>query len=308
MSYHRKSQQKALRGAVGTVQRAADLDVEVPRCTRELGFSSHSSSAGTCIVPPMSWVPAGSFVMGSDRTVDPKAYRDETPQHEARTIAFCMGTYPVTVAEYALAVQQGVAAEPRDFKGITWRGQLRSPDHPVTSISWVDAVAYCLWLGELMGAQCRLATEAEWEKAARGTDGHVYPWGMDWDRELANTPDGGPGRTVAIGDYPDAASPYGVHDMIGNVWEWCNSIYRPYPYSAEDGREEFSLNDTRVLRGSAWYCVPYNARAACRGLGYSGLYLGGGFRVVFPGLSAPPPSSVGSVGSIDIAADGGKEP
>ena len=137
MSYHRKSQQKALRGAVGTVQRAADLDVEVPRCTRELGFSSHSSSAGTCIVPPMSWVPAGSFVMGSDRTVDPKAYRDETPQHEARTIAFCMGTYPVTVAEYALAVQQGVAAEPRDFKGITWRGQLRSPDHPVTSISWL---------------------------------------------------------------------------------------------------------------------------------------------------------------------------
>lgn len=263
------------------------LEPVVPAVLADLGFRGCCSGSGACIVPPVSRVPAGSFLMGSDRDADPKAYRDETPQHEASTIEFCLAVYPVTVAEYDLAVRQGVIGAPPEFKGVSWERQLSRPDHPVTSISWVEAVTYCTWLGQVTGTSCRLPTEAEWEKAARGPDGRIYPWGMEWDRDLANTPDGGLGQTAPVGFYPDAASPYGIQDLVGNVWEWCNSLYRPYPYTPFDGREEFCTAGTRVLRGSAWYCVPYNARAACRGLGYSGLYLGGGFRLLFPGPTWP---------------------
>ena len=266
----------------------AGRGVVVPASLRELGFRTPASSGTQFIAPPVSLVPAGPFTMGSDRTLDPKVYKDETPQHRVSTIAFWMSKYPVTVAEYELAVRQKVVGPPREFKGISWHRQLAHPDHPVTSVAWVEAVTYCVWLGEMTGAPCRLPTEAEWEKAARGTDGRIYPWGMIWDPELANTPDGGVAGTAAVGSYPDAANPYGLHDMVGNVWEWCNSIYRPYPYRPDDGREEFGVADTRVLRGSAWYCVPRNARTACRGLGHLGLYLGGGFRALFPAPSAAP--------------------
>jgi formylglycine-generating enzyme required for sulfatase activity len=275
-------------GGRNAIASRGERDAAVPLSLHHLGFRAQASAGTLFIAPPVSLVPAGPFTMGSDRTLDPKAYRDETPQHQASTIAFWMGNYPVTVAEYEYAVQAEVVGPPREFKGISWHSQLAHRDYPVTSVSWFEAVTYCLWLGEMVGAPCRLPTEAEWEKAARGTDGRIYPWGMTWDRDLANTPDGGLGRIAAVASYPDAVSPYGLHDMVGNVWEWCNSIYRPYPYRPEDGREEFGVADTRVLRGSAWYCVPYNARTTCRGLGPSGLYLGGGFRVLFPARSADP--------------------
>jgi formylglycine-generating enzyme required for sulfatase activity len=255
----------------------------IPHHLQQLGFRMWlTQDKVEFILPPCCFVPSGPFLMGSDSTIDVLAYKDEIPQQLVTTDAFQIGKYPVTVAEYACAVQQKIVPEPKEFKGVTWRDQLCRPDWPATSVFWIHAAIYCAWLSEVMRISCRLPTEAEWEKAARGTDGRIYPWGNQWDPGLTNTPEEGFGTLAPIGEYPEGISPYGLHDMVGNVWEWCHSIYRPYPYDPNDGRETLSVGDDRVMRGGAWYCVPYNARTTCRGIGYSGQYLGGGFRILFP--------------------------
>ncbi|GHH95396.1 formylglycine-generating enzyme family protein [Streptomyces capillispiralis] len=252
----------------------------LPVYLQELGFSVQASCGA--VTPPTVHVPHGSFSMGSDPQRDRAAYTDECPAHIANTVDIEFGVFPVTVAEYAVAVSDGAVPRPYTFRGVTWDDQLAKPALPVTSVSWFHAVTYSVWLSERLERPCRLPTEAEWEKAARGTDARIYPWGDTWDPQLVNTPDGGLGKAAEIGLYPAGVSPYGAHDMVGNVWEWCSSMPLPYPYDASDGRENLYRICDRVMRGGAWYCAPYNSRAACRGFGYSGMYLGGGFRLVFP--------------------------
>jgi formylglycine-generating enzyme required for sulfatase activity len=149
---------------------------------------------------------------------------------------------------------------------VDWAAQQQRPDHPVVCVSWQDALAYVRWLGQVTGQPWRLPTEAEWEKAARGTDGRIYPWGNQWDETRANTTDGGAKTTTPIGAYAERgdASPYGVHDQAGNVWEWCSSLYQSYPYTAHDGRENLDSTGNRVLRGGSWGSGPWGARAAYR--------------------------------------------
>jgi formylglycine-generating enzyme required for sulfatase activity len=148
---------------------------------------------------------------------------------------------------------------------LTWAQQRKGRlDHPVVNVSWHDVVAYTQWLAEQTGQPWRLPSEAEWEKAARGTDGRLYPWGDAFDANRCNTSEGNKGTTTPVDSFPDGASPYGALDMAGNVWEWTSTIFKPYPYSATDGRERAESPENRVQRGGSWGYVARYARAACR--------------------------------------------
>ncbi len=220
-----------------------------------LGFVGKIYGTVKVIIPPVVSVPSGPFLMGSDPAKDSQAFSDEQPQ-ESITIAsgYQIGQYHVTVAEFDLAVQADAVNQPPDNSGITWQTQLGQLDHPVVSVSWFDVVKYCQWLAQVTGDPWRLPTEAEWEKAARGTDGQIYPWGDQWDNTRANTTDGGPGTTTPVGVYANAgdASPYGCHDMAGNAWQWCSSLYLPYPYDPSKSEKNSDTSSVRVLRGGSW--------------------------------------------------------
>ena len=132
-------------------------------------------------------------------------------------------------------------------------------DHPVVNVSWRDAIAFCQW------ASVRLPSEAEWEKAARGTDRRVFPWGdNDPTKESCNF-NGNVNDTTPVGRYPKDASPYGVHDMAGNVLEWTNSLNRLYPYDLDDGREDPEKSGSRTVRGGSWRDFAQVVRCAYRG-------------------------------------------
>ena len=192
------------------------------------------------------WVPGGPFLMGSDQEKDPEAYDDEFPQHQVTLPGYWIGRTPVTVAQYRAFVEESSYAS-------TSKESLEGPpDHPVTDVTWHDALAYCRWLDEHTGLPVMLPSEAEWEKAARGTDGCIYPWGNQAPAQSLCNNEGG---TTPVGRYsPQGNSPYGCVDMTGNVWEWTRSLCRDYPYDSEDGREDLEAGDDvlRVLRGGAF--------------------------------------------------------
>lgn len=231
----------------------------IPQRLWDLGFRGMYFPDGTeLIVPPVCDVPAETFLMGSDPSKDTEAFESEQPQRSVTLAAFQIAKFPVTVAEYACFVRAGFG-EPTG-----WEWMLRELDHPVVNVSWHDATAYARWLAERSGQPWRLPCEAEWEKAARGTDGRIYPWGDIWDQSCANTDDGGTEGTTSVGTYPSGASPYGALDMAGNVFEWTSSLYEPYPYDASDGRERRDSDAHRVRRGGSWYTEDIESRAAYR--------------------------------------------
>ena len=193
-------------------------------------------------------VPAGEFLMGaadSDRSANPNA----KPQHSVYLDEFWIDQTEVTNAQYQRCVQAGKCSAPRLTDSRTrssYYGDARFDNYPVIYVKWNDATAYCAWAGK------RLPTEAEWEKAARGTDGRVYPWGDEWDYSKANI---GGGDTTAVGSYPAGASPYGALDMAGNVYEFVadwfdGSYYKDSPSRNPTGPS--SPTDRRVLRGGSW--------------------------------------------------------
>jgi len=157
---------------------------------------------------PMVWVPPGPFLMGSDKGRDPQAYDDELPQHRVMLPGYWIGRYPVTVAQFRAFVEAS-GYQPKDSDS------LNGPDnHPVVYVTWHDALPFCRWLSERTGLPVTLPSEAEWEKAARGTDGRIYPWGNGPPDESRCNFAGG--RTTPVGRYsPKGDSPYGCVDMAG---------------------------------------------------------------------------------------------
>ncbi len=212
--------------------------------------------------PELIHIPAGEFLMGSNPEKDKGAYPDEQPQHTLHLPDYFIAKTPVTNAQYAAFVEATNHRVPSRWEGGKPPGG--KEDHPVVYVNWYDTMAYCQWLAQTTGQAYRLPSEAEWEKAARGTDGRIYPWGNEWDRDLYDSAEGGPGDTKPVGAYPGRASPYGVLDMVGNVWEWTLSAYKGYPYDPEDGREDPEARGTRVLRGCAFSNIDWLARCASR--------------------------------------------
>jgi len=235
---------------------------------------------GGCAARPTGWtapkdgsvlvyVPPGPFRMGCD-----VGEVDERPVHEVALPGYWIGVTPVSNAQFARFLNES---------GYRWKGPFSRPAEvvrrggayepaagrerfPVCGVSWQDARAYVSWAG------LRLPTEAEWEKAARGTDGRTYPWGNAWEERRANAaaaPLGGPEfaqapRTSPLDAHPEGRSPYGCLDMAGNVWEHTASLYVRYPYNPADGRENPEGDGPRVIRGGAWNIGADYARTSNR--------------------------------------------
>jgi formylglycine-generating enzyme required for sulfatase activity len=207
-------------------------------------------------------VPAGEFRMGSAAARDEDVI-DAQPQHTLELPEFYIGKYPVTNAQYAAFVQAIGHRAPRHWEN----GKVPSgkEDHPVVYVSWDDAVVFCGWLSRETGKDFLLPSEAEWEKAARGADGRIYPWGdkpptADLCNLGENIKD-----TTPVGRYsPAGDSPYGCADMAGNVSEWTRSLNKGYPYDPEDGREDLKARGVRVLRGGSFDLTASLVRCAFR--------------------------------------------
>ena len=238
-------------------------------------------------------IPRGKFLMGS-RQDDPQAFDNERPQHILDiSYDYWIGRFPVTNEQFATFVHaesHRTTAETEGYgriwslemkqwvkiSGADWRHPTGPKsdidgigDHPVVQVSWFDALAYCRWSNRLYGRELPhglafcLPGENEWEKAARGEKGNVWPWGDEWQSRRCNSLEAGPGFTTPAGAYsPDGDSPYGAANMAGNVWEWTRSLWGPnadipafkYPYDRSDGREnpDAALDILRVLRGGSF--------------------------------------------------------
>jgi formylglycine-generating enzyme required for sulfatase activity len=268
-----------------------------PTPTPTLGAVAPRTRAADGMV--MVYVPGGTFQMGStDEEVDDALqlcnqyygdcqrswFEDEQPAHLVTLDSFWIDRTEVTNAQYRQCVDDGDCPEP----GCWDDSNYNAPDRPVVCVSWNDAVAYCEWAGG------RLPTEAEWEYAARGPNGNIFPWGDTFDGARLNFCDAnctadwkatdyddGYPYTAPVGSYENGASWVGALDMAGNVWEWTSSLYQAYPYRVDDGREDLSSSDSRVLRGGSWGSVANDVRSASR-LNYTPVYRNGniGFRCV----------------------------
>ena len=191
----------------------------------------------------MAQVPAGEFIMGSNERWD-----DEAPEHISTTDAFYIDLNEVTNADYKIFVKATKRTHPFHWP----EGHLpkNKENHPVIYVSWFDANDYCSWAGK------RLPTEQEWEKAARGEEGLIYPWGNEWSLDKSNNPYKNSTGTEPVGSYPKGRSPYGLNDISGNVWEWVDSYYLPHPENPVT-RAEYG-EDKRVLKGGSWFdCLSY---------------------------------------------------
>ena len=240
-----------------------------------------SDAAAEWINDSFTWIaiPGGPFWMGSNPRDAAPPFANELPQEQIALPTFCISRVPITNRQY----QRFVSATQHPAPGHWMNGQPApgTEEFPVTYVSWHDAQAFCAWAG------VRLPSEAEWEKAARGEDGRWWPWGdglPDQTRCHFNGQSQGvapAGQSVLpVGRFPLGASVYGVLDLAGNVWEWTNSLLRPYPYQPNDGRESATKPGPRVVRGGSYNHDLRQIRCAARdgmAAGVRDVYIG--FRV-----------------------------
>lgn len=246
-----------------------------------LGGSQEFPHAKSCLQDPhQAYVPAGEFWIGSTREDREHAYRldkevtraygwyEKETRRRAKTGNFCIDRYPVTNAQYKAFIdetrhpepfispesyqRQGFLVHPYEkVKEFLWKNRsfpAGHKDHPVVLVNLDDATSYCAWVGIKMKRRYRLPSEAEWEKAARGTDGGFFPWGDEWNPDYLNSGDRF-GSTTPVSRFPQGRSPYGLYDMVGNVFEWTATPWDEKSY---------------VVKGCSWDDLPGTCRAAMR--------------------------------------------
>ena len=254
-------------------------------------------------LPAIAWQPvdAGPFLMGSDKRKDSRAYDDELRQFTCTLIRqpYRISRYPITVAQYQAFIDaQGYDREDLwTQSGWQWRRQKRvsgprqfaevfqTPNHPQVGVSWYEATAFCTWLSRELGQPVRLPSEAEWERAARHTDGRSYPWGDAFDQTACNNGFLNLGSSSSVGIFPTGDSVCGTADMSGNVWEWtATKAGGNYQNYAPDDYPEGSAS--RPLRGGSFDLNGvYLVRCACRyRTSPDSMGSNVGFRVVSPGF------------------------
>lgn len=234
-------------------------------------------------------IPAGEFLMGSDPAIDSHAGDAERPQHRVYLPDFYIAQAPVTNAQFETFVEKTgyrTTAEKEGFgwawtgvgwdqvQGADWRhprgpetGIAEKAAHPVVQVSWHDAVAFCQWLSKVTGRAFRLPTEAEWEKAARGATGRLFPWGDEPPTDKLCNFNMNARDTTPVGAYPPGATPdFGILDLAGNVWEWCSDWYDAsyYLHAPERSPTGPTTGQGRALRGGSWHNRQRYVRAAVR--------------------------------------------
>ena len=226
--------------------------------------------------PQMVTIPAGIFLMGtSDDQIavmienetwaeewrESDLFQVEQPQHKVNLPEFEIGLYPVSNLEYFSFIYNTGHRVPKYWTGFHYDSG--EANFPVAGVSKSDAIEYCSWLSGILKKSYRLPTEAEWEKAARGIDGRVYPWGDNFDPWRCNTLESAKKATTPNGSYsPSGDSVYGCADMVGNVMEWTSSFLAPYPFKETPDKE---VNKTKcIVRGGAWYYSHKLARCSAR--------------------------------------------
>jgi formylglycine-generating enzyme required for sulfatase activity len=233
--------EETLRAVMGIFD--PELSAGVPLRTR-IEAAEALGQAGDPRLRQNNWVriPAGMFVMG-----------EGTDAHQVELSAYEIAKYPVTVAEFGKYVKGG-GREPDQ-----WENQILYPNRPVVYVSWHDAAGYCAWAG------VRLPTEAEWERAARGAEGRLYPWGNQKpDATRANYSEAKIGATTPVGIFPRGATPDGIQDLAGNVWEWVADWYAEYPKEKQWDPKGPATGEVRVMRGGSWIDPSVFLRASYR--------------------------------------------
>lgn len=312
-----------------TDTRIPPTDIPIPPTVTQTSSPFRSGESRVFAGINLVYVPRGPFLMGSSSLeleiprgfcndygselhCGTDIFGDESPQFRVSTSDFWIMQTEVTNAQFREFVEGDGYTNKAYWTSAGWQWReenaIRSPsrwnnpnlnqdNHPVAGVSWYESVAYSKWLSQRSGLNFRLPTEAEWEKAARGSNGLIFPWGNEWDPTRVNYCDAncdeeikdnnsndGYAFTSPVGQYESGKSPYNAYDMVGNVWEWTSTIYDqnlfPYPYEP-DARENLSGTYDRVWRGGSWYNLPYMLRGANHNGNSSDIrWAGVGFRLV----------------------------